>query len=139
MQDAGLATQLFDLLTEDEETIDYQTQHLRFYIGLLADRLIAATGWLFQTHDDNSNQIKIGYFRDSTGAAAALAAAAKRTDTIRAIVTRRGRPDLADPYLNRAKAPTLLIVGGYDTPAIRINQKAFEKYTIYLKKKAKKA
>jgi len=68
-----------------------------------------------------------------------LAAAAKRTDIIRAIVPSRGRPDLADPYLNRAKAPTLLIVGGYDTPAIRMKQKALEKYTLYLEKKAKKA
>jgi putative phosphoribosyl transferase len=131
LQDAGLATLLFDLLTEEEEIIDEQTQHLRFDIGLLADRLIAVTDWLLQTHvqthADNSNQIKIGYFGASTGAAAALAAAAKRTDTIQAIVSRGGRPDLADPHLNRVKAPTLLIVGGYDTPVIQMNQKAFEK------------
>jgi putative phosphoribosyl transferase len=127
LQDAGLATLLFDLLTEEEEISDEQTQHLRFDIGLLADRLIAVTDWLFQTHADNSNQVKIGYFGASTGAAAALAAAAKRTDTIQAIVSRGGRPDLADPYLNRVKAPTLLIVGGYDAPVIQMNQKAFEK------------
>jgi dienelactone hydrolase len=127
LQDAGLATLLFDLLTEEEEIIDEQSQHLRFDIELLADRLIAATNWLFQAYADNSNPVKIGYFGASTGAAAALAAAAKRTDTIQAIVSRGGRPDLADPYLNRVKAPTLLIVGGYDTPVIQMNQKAFEK------------
>ena len=126
LQDAGLGTLLFDLLTEEEEIIDEQTQHLRFDIGLLADRLMAVTDWLFQTQADNSN-LKIGYFGASTGAAAALAAAANRTDTIQAIVSRGGRPDLADPYLNQVKAPTLLIVGGYDTPVILMNQKAFEK------------
>ena len=90
MQDAGLATLLFDLLTEEEEIIDEQTQHLRFDIGLLADRPIAVTDWLFQTHADSSNQIKIGYFGASTGAAAAKASAAKRTDAIQAIVSRGG-------------------------------------------------
>jgi putative phosphoribosyl transferase len=76
---------------------------------------------------DNSNQIKIGYFGASTESVAALAAAAKRTDTIQAIVSRGGRPDLADPYLDLVKVPTLLIAGRYDTPVIQTNQRAFEK------------
>src|SRR5918996_5360686 len=126
LQDAGLGTLLFDLLTEDEEVIDEQTRHLRFDIGLLTDRLIVVTDWLFRTYADNSD-LKIGYFGASTGAAAALAAAAKGANIIQAIVSRGGRPDLADPYLARVKAPTLLIVGGYDTPVIRMNQEAFGK------------
>lgn len=126
LQDAGLGTLLFDLLTEDEEVIDEQTRHLRFDIGLLTDRLIAVTDWLFRTYADNSD-LKIGYFGASTGAAAALAAAAKRTNIIQAIVSRGGRPDLADPYLAQVKTPTLLIVGGYDTAVIQMNQDAFGK------------
>lgn len=128
LQDAGLSTLLFDLLTEEEEEIDEQTRHLRFNIALLTDRLIAVTDWLFQTFaDKNEQKKKIGYFGASTGAAAALAAAAKRVDKIQAIVSRGGRPDLADSYLDQVKAPTLLIVGGYDTPVIQMNQQAFEK------------
>ena len=126
LQDAGLGTLLFDLLTEDEEVIDEQTRHLRFDIGLLTDRLIVVTDWLFRTYADNSD-LKIGYFGASTGAAAALAAAAKGANIIQAIVSRGGRPDLADPYLGQIQAPTLLIVGGYDTPVIQMNQEAFDK------------
>ncbi len=127
LQDAGLSTLLFDLLTEEEEEIDEQTRHLRFNIALLTDRLIAVTDWLFQTFADKNEAKKVGYFGASTGAAAALAGAAKRVDKIQAIVSRGGRPDLADPYLDQVKAPTLLIVGGYDTPVIQMNQEAFEK------------
>ena len=127
LQDAGLSTVLFDLLTEREEVTDEQTRHLRFDIGLLTNRLIAITDWLFQTLVDNTIQKKIGYFGASTGAAAALAAAAKRVDIIQAIVSRGGRPDLADPYLDQVKAPTLLIVGGYDTPVIQMNHEAFDR------------
>jgi putative phosphoribosyl transferase len=127
LQDASLSTLLFDLLTEEEEVIDEQTRHLRFDIGLLTDRLIAVTDWLFHTLVDKSMQKKIGYFGASTGAAAALAAAAKRVDIIQAVVSRGGRPDLADSYLDQVKAPTLLILGGYDTPVIQMNQEAFDR------------
>jgi putative phosphoribosyl transferase len=127
LQDAGLSTLLFDLLTEQEEVIDEQTRHLRFDIGLLTNRLIDVTDWLFHTLVDNAIQKKMGYFGASTGAAAALAAAAKRVNIIQAIVSRGGRPDLADPYLVQVKAPTLLIVGGYDTPVIQMNHEAFDR------------
>jgi putative phosphoribosyl transferase len=126
LQDAGLGTLLFDLLTEEEEVIDEQTLHLRFDIGLLTNRLVAVTDWLVQNRA-TSNNMNIAYFGASTGAAAALAAAAKRVDIIKAVVSRGGRPDLADPYLGQVKAPTLLIVGGYDTPVIKMNQEAFDK------------
>jgi putative phosphoribosyl transferase len=126
LQDAGLGTLLFDLLTEEEEVIDEQTLHLRFDIGLLTNRLVAVTDWLVQNRAA-SNNLNIAYFGASTGAAAALAAAAKRVDIIKAVVSRGGRPDLADPYLGQVKAPTLLIVGGYDTLVIKMNQEAFDK------------
>jgi dienelactone hydrolase len=126
LQDAGLGTLLFDLLTEEEEVIDEQTLHLRFDIGLLTNRLVAVTDWLVQNRAA-SNNLNIAYFGASTGAAAALAAAAKRVDIIKAVVSRGGRPDLADPYLGQVKAPTLLIVGGYDSPVIKMNQEAFDK------------
>ena len=126
LQDDGLGTLLFDLLTEEEEVIDEQTLHLRFDIGLLTNRLVAVTDWLVQNRAA-SNNLNIAYFGASTGAAAALAAAAKRVDIIKAVVSRGGRPDLADPYLGQVKAPTLLIVGGYDTPVIKMNQEAFDK------------
>jgi putative phosphoribosyl transferase len=126
LQDTGLDTLLFDLLTEEEEVTDERTRHLRFDIGLLANRLVAVTDWLVQNRAA-SNNLNIAYFGASTGAAAALAAAAKRVDIIKAVVSRGGRPDLADPYLGQVKAPTLLIVGGYDTPVIQMNQEAFDK------------
>ena len=130
LQKAGLGTLLFDLLTKDEERIDEQTAHLRFDIGLLADRLAAATDWL----QERTGSAKIGYFGASTGAAAALVAAAKKQDTIKAIVSRGGRPDLAGKYLDKVRAPTLLIVGGNDRPVIGMNQEALEKLTIKDKK-----
>ena len=126
LQDSGLGTLLFDLLTEDEEVIDEGTRHLRFDIELLTNRLVAVTDWLVQNHAASTN-LNIAYFGASTGAAAALSAAAKRVDVIKAVVSRGGRPDLADPYLSQVKAPTLLIVGGYDTPVIQMNQDAFDK------------
>ena len=131
LQEAGVGTLLFDLLTEDEELIDEQTRHLRFDIGLLADRLVGATDWLLQRFDaSNSDDIlpSIGYFGASTGAAAAVAAAAKRADIVKAVVSRGGRPDLAgDEYLNQVRAPTLLLVGGNDGPVIGLNQEAYDK------------
>src|SRR5215213_11312206 len=131
LQEAGVGTLLFDLLTEDEELIDEQTRHLRFDIGLLADRLVGATDWLLERFDaSNSDDIlpSIGYFGASTGAAAAVVAAAKRADIVKAVVSRGGRPDLAgDEYLNQVRAPTLLLVGGNDEPVIGLNQEAYDK------------
>jgi dienelactone hydrolase len=131
LQEAGLGTLLFDLLTEDEEHIDEQTRYLRFDIGLLANRLIGATDWLLQRFDaSNSDDIpSIGYFGASTGAAAALvAAAAKKADVVKGVVSRGGRPDLAgEEYLNQVRAPTLLLVGGNDEPVIGLNQEAYDK------------
>lgn len=126
LQDSGLGTLLFDLLTEEEEVIDERTHHLRFDIGLLTNRLVAVTDWLVQNRPA-SNNLNIAYFGASTGAAAALSAAAKRAHIIKAVVSRGGRPDLADLYLNQVKAPALLIVGGYDTPVIQMNQEAFDR------------
>ena len=126
LQDAGLGTLLFDLLTEEEEVIDERTRHLRFDIGLLTNRLVAVTDWLVQNRPA-SNNLNIAYFGASTGAAAALSAAAKRAHIIKAVVSRGGRPDLADINLNQVKAPTLLIVGGYDTPVIQMNQEALDR------------
>ena len=122
LREAGLATLLMDLLTPDEEVIDLQTQRLRFDIGLLADRLVGATDWLAQ--NPLTRDLKIGYFGASTGAAAALVAAAERPDAVGAIVSRGGRPDLAGAALARVRAPTLLIVGGHDIPVIGMNQEA---------------
>lgn len=122
LQQAGLATLLLDLLTTEEEEIDLRTRHLRFDIGLLASRLVGATDWLLQNPD--TQQLKIGYFGASTGAGAALVAAAKRGEVVNAIVSRGGRPDLAGSALPQVKAPTLLIVGGDDLPVIAINEDA---------------
>ena len=131
LQEASLGTLLFDLLTEDEEIVDEQTRHLRFDIGLLANRLVGVTDWLLQQRFDASNRDdipSIGYFGASTGAAAALIAAAKRADIIKAVVSRGGRPDLAgDEYLNQVRAPTLLLVGGNDEQVIGLNQEAYDK------------
>jgi dienelactone hydrolase len=124
LNQAGLATLLIDLLTADEEAVDLQTAHLRFDIGLLAQRLVGATGWLTQQPD--TRHLRIGYFGASTGAAAALVAAAERPDVVGAVVSRGGRPDLAGPALPLVRAPTLLIVGGSDVPVIGLNRAAFE-------------
>lgn len=118
----GLATLLIDLLTEEEEALDIETAALRFDIGLLADRLSHATDWLGR--ESTTRELKIGYFGASTGAAAALVAAALRPEAIGAVVSRGGRPDLADPALPHVLAPTLLIVGGADEPVIRMNRQA---------------
>jgi dienelactone hydrolase len=124
LQQAGLATLLIDLLTAEEETVDEQTRHLRFDINLLAERLIGATDWLTQNSD--TANFGVGYFGASTGAGAALVAAAERPQLVRAVVSRGGRPDLAGKALPNVQAPTLLIVGGYDTPVISMNQDAME-------------
>jgi putative phosphoribosyl transferase len=122
LNEAKLATLLIDLLTLHEEAIDAQTAQLRFDIDLLAKRLVDATDWLTQFPD--TKQLRIGYFGASTGAAAALVAAAERPDQVRAIVSRGGRPDLAGAALPRVRAPTLLIVGGNDVQVIQLNQMA---------------
>jgi dienelactone hydrolase len=122
LQEGGIATLLIDLLTREEEAVDYRTGHLRFNIDFLATRLIGATEWL-RDHAA-TRALKIGYFGASTGAGAALVAAAAQPDWISAIVSRGGRPDLAGPALAHVRAPTLLIVGGHDEPVIDLNRAA---------------
>ena len=120
LQDAGLGTLLMDLLSEEEERIDAVTAELRFDIPMLAGRLAAATAWLAGQPEADGR--KLGYFGASTGAAAALIAAAQRPDLVAAVVSRGGRADLAGDSLARVGAPTLLIVGGSDAPVIEMNR-----------------
>ena len=122
LNDVGLATLLFDLLTQEEEAIDTQTRELRFNIHLLAERLVHATKWAKQ--QEETRDLRIGYFGSSTGGAAALAAAVDIPQDIGAVVSRGGRPDLAGEALPKAKAPTLLIVGGNDDIVIELNEQA---------------
>jgi putative phosphoribosyl transferase len=119
---AKLATLLVDLLTPEEEVVDLQTAQLRFDIELLAKRLVGVTDWLTQTPE--TRQLRIGYFGASTGAGAALVAAAERPELVGAVVSRGGRPDLAGFALTRVRAPTLLIVGGNDVQVIALNRGA---------------
>lgn len=119
--DAGFATVLMDLLTGREEDIDVRTREFRFDIGLLAGRVAATTDWL---REDGLRGLPIGLFGASTGAAAALVAAAARPDTVASVVSRGGRPDLAGDALTEVRAPTLLIVGGADVPVIGMNEDA---------------
>ena len=122
LNEANLATLLVDLLTPEEEAVDVRTAHLRFDIGLLAERLVGATDWLVQ-HPDTS-RLRIGYFGASTGAAAALVAAVMRPDVVGAVVSRGGRPDLAGRALAHVRAATLLIVGGHDVEVLELNRAA---------------
>jgi dienelactone hydrolase len=122
LNEAGLATLLVDLLTPEEEAVDSRTGHLRFNIMLLAKRLLGAAEWLKTL--PQTRQLAIGYFGASTGAAAALVAAAERPELARAVVSRGGRPDLAGEALPRVQAPTLLIVGGNDFQVIELNREA---------------
>jgi putative phosphoribosyl transferase len=122
LRQAYLATLLMDLLTLEEEAIDQRAGQHRFDIGLLANRLVSATDWLARFPE--TRQLKIGYFGASTGAAAALVAAAERPDSVSAVVSRGGRPDLAGAALAQVRAPTLLIVGGRDQPVLALNQQA---------------
>jgi putative phosphoribosyl transferase len=119
---AGLATLLFDLLTPEEEATDIRTREHRFNIGLLADRLVHATRWAKQ--QEQTRDLRVGYFGSSTGGAAALVAAAEIPNDVRAVVSRGGRPDLAGDALPRVQAPTLLIVGGNDDIVIELNEMA---------------
>lgn len=121
IRDAGVGTLLFDLLTKEEESIDARTGHLRFDIGLLGQRLIDATYWLKGEFD----YLKVGYFGASTGGGAALVAAAEMQDTVSAVVSRGGRPDLAGDVLPLVQSATLLIVGGLDYPVIEMNRDAY--------------
>jgi dienelactone hydrolase len=121
---AGLATLLIDLLTPEEEEVDLPSRHLRFDIDLLAGRLVGATDWL--RRQPATRDLAVGYFGASTGGGAALVAAAERPDAVKAVVSRGGRPDLAGPALMRVHAPTLLLVGGEDTPVIELNRRALE-------------
>jgi len=122
LQEGGLATLLFDLLTPEEEKIDQRARHLRFDIGLLARRTAGALEWLdLQPY---AREFKRGLFGSSTGAAAALITAAELPEKVDAVVSRGGRPDLAGSALSQVKAPTLLIVGAYDKTVIQLNKEA---------------
>ncbi len=123
LQQAGLATLLLDLLTEEEA----DDRRKVFDINLLADRLLLAKAWL--EAEPRAKNLGIGYFGASTGAGAALQAAAREPSNIKAVVSRGGRPDLAEPYLPSVTAPTLFIVGGHDEPVIEMNQAAYDLLT----------
>ncbi len=122
LNEGGLATLLFDLLTPEEHAVDVVTAELRFDIGLLSHRTIATLDWL--AAEPRLSALPVGLFGASTGAAAALNAAAARPDQVRAVVSRGGRPDLALSALPEVRAPTLLIVGGLDEPVIKMNEEA---------------
>jgi dienelactone hydrolase len=122
LNQAGLATLLLDLLTPEEESVDLYAREHRFDIGLLAERLVHATNWAKQREE--TRDLSIGYFGSSTGGAAALVAAAQLPNEVAAVVSRGGRPDLAGDALPKAKAPTLLIVGGEDHVVIELNEQA---------------
>jgi dienelactone hydrolase len=124
LNEAGLGTLLLDLLTSEEEAVDLRTAHLRFDIGLLAERLVGATDWL--SGQPETTSLRVGYFGASTGGGAALVAAAERPGLVGAVVSRGGRPDLAGPALPRVQAPTLLLVGGHDYQVIDLNRAALD-------------
>lgn len=129
---AGLATLLLDLLTEEEEAVDEYSSHLRFDIGLLADRLVGATDWLDE--EPRTAGLSVGSFGASTGGGAALVAAARRPQRIGAVVSRGGRPDLAGEALPAVRASTLLLVGGKDLPIIGLNEQALAQLGAPVKK-----
>jgi putative phosphoribosyl transferase len=118
---AAVGTLLIDLLTQEEEQVDLRTRELRFDIGLLAERVVVAVDWA------TGQGLPIGAFGASTGAAAALVAAAERPELVRAVVSRGGRPDLAGDALPRVRAPTLLVVGGNDPVVLDLNRAAIER------------
>lgn len=122
LRDAGLGTLLLDLLTAEEERVDLRTRQLRFDVGLLARRLVGAVDWLGA--QPGTGALPVGAFGASTGAAAALLAAAERPERVRAVVSRGGRPDLAGPALARVQAPALLVVGGEDHAVLDLNREA---------------
>jgi putative phosphoribosyl transferase len=122
LTNAGLATVLADLLTAEEERVDARTRELRFDIELLTARVVALTDWL--AANETTTDLGVGVFGASTGAAAALAAAATRPARVQAVVSRGGRPDLAGEFLHLVRQPTLLIVGALDTVVIELNRAA---------------
>jgi dienelactone hydrolase len=126
LQESGFGTLLMDLLTTEEEHLDNQTRELRFDIDLLANRLLATVDWTAAQPTLKHLPIGLGA---STGAAAALVAAAKRPDLVRAVVSRGGRPDLAGDALKQVRSPTMLIVGGYDDAVLVLNEQAKKKMT----------
>jgi putative phosphoribosyl transferase len=125
LNDGGIGTLLIDLLTAGEEVIDHQTMHLRFNIDLLAERLALVTNWV--KRQSAKEKLHLGYFGASTGAAAALVAAAKHPEAVEAVVSRGGRPDLAGTCLAQVRTPTLLLVGGNDPVVIDMNRQAASK------------
>ena len=125
LNDAGLATLLLDLLTPEEDEVDIRTRQLRFDIPMLAARLVSAIDWLGAQADTAG--LPVGLFGASTGAGAALIAAAERPAAVSSVVSRGGRPDLAGDALPRVQAPTLLIVGGHDEPVIAMNEEAMDR------------
>jgi putative phosphoribosyl transferase len=131
LNNAGLATLLFDLLTPEEEIVDARTAELRFDIDLLAERLVHATKWA--QAQALTRDLRIGYFGSSTGGGAALVAAAQLPNDIGAVVSRGGRPDLAGDCLPKVKTPTLLIVGGEDHVVIDLNEQARAQMTCEVK------
>jgi pimeloyl-ACP methyl ester carboxylesterase len=124
IRETGIGTLLFDLLTSEEESVDMYTRQMRFDIDLLTQRFVDATNWLLS---ESNKPLSVGYFGSSTGAAAALSAAAQLGDSVNTIVSRGGRPDLAESNLSRVTAPTLLIVGGLDFEVIELNQIALDR------------
>ena len=127
LRSGGLATLLFDLLSQEEEEIDMKTRHLRFDIKLLAERLMEAATWL--EANPHTEGLKVGFFGSSTGGAAALEAAATNPGRVHAVVSRGGRPDLAGPSLPKVKCPTLLIVGERDETVLNLNRQALARLT----------
>ncbi len=122
LNERGLATFLIDLLTPNEDEMDQRTRELRFDIDMLAERLVGTMDWL--TNAPSTKEFSIGLFGASTGAAAALVAETRRADSVFSVVSRGGRPDLAEQALAKVKSPTLLIVGGFDQQVIQLNKSA---------------
>ena len=135
LNDAGLATLLFDLLTPEEEAIDTYTREHRFNIGLLAERLVHATKRAKQ--QEQTRNLRVGYFGSSTGGAAALVAAAEISQDVGAVISRGGRPDLAGDALPKVRAPTLLIVGGNDDIVIELNEMARDAVVCHFEEEAR--
>jgi dienelactone hydrolase len=125
LEDGGFATLLLDLLTREEEAIDHRTREYRFDVGRLGHRVVAAIDWTAGRSD--ISHLPIACFGASTGAAAALIAAADRPNGVRAVISRGGRPDLAGDALPRVQTPTLLIVGGADDAVIELNRAAMQR------------
>lgn len=127
LNQATISTLLFDLLTKEEDAVDQVTRQFRFDIPLLAERLVTVTKWV--QSNNNTQYLTLGFFGSSTGAAAALIAAAQLSEAIHAVVSRGGRPDLAGDYLAKVKSPTLLIVGQLDYEVISLNESAYKQLT----------